>query len=322
MNDKPVICLGCAFWDTIFKIDHIPGHGAKILPEKAVQAASGMATAAAATIARLGGNIEIWARIGDDPAGDSFLQDLSMEAIRTDRIRRIPGARTAYSTILVDRFGERLVVPYTDPSLDPDPRWLPLDQVAEAAAVLVDMRWLEGAEALLTEARRHGVPTILDADVAPPDELRQMIRLADHVLFSEPALLSLAERRTPGEALLEVTQKLEANVVGVTLGAAGALIWEHGGSEGTLSEFPTIPIHAVDTLNAGDVWHGTYAYGLVNGWDLAHRVRMANVAAAMKCEHFGGRLGAPRLPELVERARTFYQGSTRAHSAEVDPAHR
>ncbi|WP_114947181.1 PfkB family carbohydrate kinase [Microvirga calopogonii] len=310
MNDKPVICLGCAFWDTIFKIDHIPSHGAKVLPEKAVQAASGMATAAAATIARLGGNVEIWARIGDDPTGDSFLHDLSREAIRTENIRRIQGARTAFSTILVDRFGERLVVPYTDPSLDPDPGWLPLDRVREAAAVLVDMRWLEGAKALLAEARRHGVPTILDADVAPPDELREMIGLADHVLFSEPALLSLVGGRSPAEALMEVAPNLEADVAGVTLGAAGALIWQRGASADELAAFPTIPIHAVDTLNAGDVWHGTYVYGLVNGWNLARRVRMANVAAAMKCEHFGGRLGSPRLPELLERSRALTDEKT------------
>ncbi|EIM28977.1 PfkB family carbohydrate kinase [Microvirga lotononidis] len=307
MNVKPVICLGCAFWDTIFKIDHIPDHGAKVLPEKAVQAASGMATAAAATIARLGGDVEIWARIGDDPTGDSFLHDLSREAIRTDHIRRIAGARTAFSTILVDRSGERLVVPYTDPSLDADPSWLPLHRVAEAAAVLVDMRWIEGAKVLFAEAQRHGVPRILDADVAPPDELRQMITLADHVLFSEAALLSLAESRSPRDALLDVAQHLDAEIVGVTLGAAGALVWQRGAPEGTLSEFPTLPVHAVDTLNAGDVWHGTYVYGLVNGWDLPTRIRIANVAAAMKCEHFGGRLGSPRLPELFERSRTLLQ---------------
>ncbi|MBA1157424.1 PfkB family carbohydrate kinase [Microvirga mediterraneensis] len=307
MNDKPVICLGCAFWDTIFKIDRIPGHGAKVLPEKAVQAASGMATAAAVTIARLGGKVEIWARIGDDPTGDSFLHDLSNEAVRTESIRRIPGARTAFSTILVDRFGERLVVPYTDPSLDADPGWLPLDRVAEAAAVLVDMRWREGAKTLLAEARRHGVPTLLDADVAPPEQLREMIALADHVLFSEPALLSLASNRSPRDALMSVAQDLEAEIVGVTLGAAGAMIWQREASEDIVSEFPTIPIEAVDTLNAGDVWHGTYAYGLVNGWNLARRVRIANVAAAMKCEHFGGRLGSPRLPDLLERSRALVQ---------------
>ncbi len=305
MNRKPVICLGCAFWDTIFKIDRIPSHGTKILPEKAVQAASGMATAAAVTIARLGGNVEIWARIGDDPTGDSFLQDLSREAVRTDRIRRVQGARTAFSTILVDNAGERLVVPYTDPALDPDPGWLPLHEVSNAAAVLVDMRWIEGAKAVLSEARRHRVPTILDADVSPPEALRDMIALADHVLFSEPALLSLATGASPRDALMTIAGSLEADIVGVTLGAAGALIWQRKPAGGVVYEYPGIPIHAVDTLNAGDVWHGTYAFGLVNDWDLSQTVQMANVAAAMKCEHFGGRLGSPRLPELLERSRAL-----------------
>lgn len=303
MNRKPVICLGCAFWDTILKIDRIPSHGTKVLPEKAVQAASGMATAAAITIARLGGSVELWARIGDDATGDSFLRDLSREAVRIDRIRRVQDACTAFSTILVDSAGERLVVPYTDSSLDPDPGWLPLHEVSKAAAVLVDMRWIEGAKAILAEARRHRIPTILDADVAPPEALRDMITRADHILFSEPALLSLSVSASPRVALEEVAAGLEADVVGVTLGAAGALIWQRKPAGRILHEFPAIPIRAVDTLNAGDVWHGTYVYGLVNDWGLSQTVQMANVAAAMKCEHFGGRLGSPRLSELLERSR-------------------
>jgi sulfofructose kinase len=316
MRQKPVICLGCAFWDTIFKVDRIPGYGTKILPEKAVQAASGMATAAAVTIARLGGNVELWARIGDDPAGDSFLRDLSREAVRIDRVRRVQSACTAFSTILVDSGGERLVVPYTDPSLDPDPSWLPLHEVANAAAVLVDMRWLEGARVLLTEARRHKIPTILDADIAPTDALREMIALADHVLFSEPALLSLAADATPREALMEIAAGLEAEVVGVTLGAAGSLIWQRSTSTaGTVSEFASMPIRAVDTLNAGDVWHGTYVYGLVNNWSVGQAARIANVAAAMKCEHFGGRLGSPRLPELLERSRALSLNASKSQGS-------
>jgi sulfofructose kinase len=311
MHQKPVICLGCAFWDTIFKVDRIPSYGTKVLPEKAVQAASGMATAAAVTIARLGGNVELWARIGDDPAGDSFLRDLSRESVRVDRVRRVQGAHTAFSTILVDSEGERLVVPYTDPSLDPDPSWLPLHEVAGAAAVLVDMRWLEGARALLAEARSHKVPTILDADIAPPDALREMIALANHVLFSEPALLSLASNATPRDALMEIAAGLEADVVGVTLGAAGSLIWQSSTSAaGAVNEYPSLPIHAVDTLNAGDVWHGTYAYGLVNNWGVAQAAQIANVAAAMKCEHFGGWLAAPGLSELLERSRSTLQCAT------------
>jgi len=303
MNDKPVICLGCAFWDTIFKVDRIPQHGTKILPQAAVQAASGMATAAAAAIARLGGRVELWARIGDDPLGDSFLRDLAHEAVSTEYVRQVPGARTAFSMILVDSAGERLVVPYTDPSLDRDPAWLPLHRVAQASAVLVDIRWMEGARAILAEARRHGVPTIVDADIAPPEDLRELTALADHVLFSEPALLSLTSQTPVKQALQETAAELRAEVVGVTLGADGALIWQRSASGPVLYEFPSIPIRAVDTLNAGDVWHGAYVFGLINAWGVSRSVQTANVAAAMKCEHFGGRLGSPRWPELLNRMR-------------------
>ncbi|HLZ66557.1 MAG TPA: PfkB family carbohydrate kinase [Aliidongia sp.] len=299
MTDRPIICLGCAFWDTIFQIDEIPRHGTKVMAEQAVQAASGMATAAAATIARLGGRVELWTRIGDDATGDAFLQNLAMERVGTDHVRRMPGRRTWISTILVDRAGERLVVPYADPALDADPAWLPLDRVAAAAAVLVDMRWPAGARALLAQARRDGVPTVLDADVAPPDLLRELILLADHVLFSEPALQSLAPGVTIDEALSAMADRLDAAVIGVTCGERGALIRRRGDPV-TLC-VPTIPIQARDTLNAGDVWHGAYALGLARGWPLEHRVRFANVAAAIKCERFGGRLGAPEMPEVMAR---------------------
>lgn len=301
-QDKPVICLGCAFWDTIFKIDRIPDHGTKVLPEAVVQAASGMATAAAIAVARLGARVELWARIGDDSEGDSFLRDISRESVDTGKVRRVPGARTAISTILVDGAGERLVVPYTDPALDTDPGWLPLHEIAGAAAVLVDMRWPEGARAVLMEARRQGVATVVDADIAPPAVLRELISLADHVLFSEPALLSLAPSRPPKGALLAMAAELDAAVLGVTLGEHGALVWQRDTAD-AVRHFPSLRVRAVDTLNAGDVWHGAYVYGLVNGWDLPRRVLMANVAAAMKCEHFGGRHGAPRLPEVLERSR-------------------
>jgi sulfofructose kinase len=308
MQDKPVICLGCAFWDTIFKIDRIPPHGTKVLPEKVVQAASGMATAAAITIARLGGAVELWARIGDDAEGDRFLRDLSGEQVGNANIRRIPGARTAFSTILVDSSGERLVVPYTDAALDADPSWLPLHEIAQASAVLVDMRWPEGARAVLREARRRGVPTVVDADIAPPAVLRELISLADHVLFSEPALLSLTTAASPRDALLQVAAELDADIVGVTLGEHGALVWQRSDAN-VVRPFPSLQVRAVDTLNAGDVWHGAYVYGLVNGWGLSLSVQRANVAAAMKCEHFGGRHGAPSLPGLLERSQNLMPDS-------------
>lgn len=307
MSDKRVICVGCAVWDTIFSIDHIPLRGGKILPRQAIQAASGMATAAAFSIARLGGPVTLWARIGDDTTGRMFIDSLSGSGVSTACIRQVPEGRTPFSTILVDRDGERLVVPYIDPSLDTDPTWLPLNDIAGAAAVLADMRWVEGARAALTEARRVGVPTVLDADVAAVEDLKALMPLADHLLFSEPALRLLADNAKPEDALLALTRHTDAKVIGVTLGERGSLIWQRDVSSTEVQHFPTPRIRAVDTLNAGDVWHGTYAYGLAHGWALADSVRAASVAAAMKCEVFGGYLGAPRMAELVRRMASTYR---------------
>lgn len=301
MSNTRIICLGAAVWDTIFSVDHVPSNGGKVLPTKAVQGASGMAIVAAVTIARLGGKVDLLTRIGDDSMGRMFIEDLAHEGVVSDGVRPVPGGRTAISTILVDRNGERLVVPYFDPMLDADPGWLPLEKVAGSGAVLCDMRWVEGARALLSQARSDGVPTILDADVAPVADLRSLIPWADHVLFSEPALASLVDISAPEQAVTEMARQLNAQVIGVTLGEHGSVIWERDDSGGKVQRFSTPRIRAVDTLNAGDVWHGTYAHGLVHGWGLERTVRAASVAAAIKCETFGGRAGAPRLAQLLER---------------------
>ncbi|KND56313.1 sugar kinase [Candidatus Paraburkholderia kirkii] len=190
MSEKHIICLGSALWDTIFRVDHIPPHGGKILPTVALQGASGMATVAAVSIARLGGRVSLWSRIGDDHTGQMFIEDLAREGVSTVGVRQLPNVRTPFSTILVDKHGERLVVPYFDPALDTDTRWLPLHEIAGAGAVLCDMRWLQGAEQLFSHARRLGIPTILDADVAPVDDLRAVI-----VVLQRPWRLPDASRR-------------------------------------------------------------------------------------------------------------------------------
>ncbi len=57
-------------------------------------------------------------------------------------------------------------------------------------------------------------------------------------------------------------------------------------------------VAAVDTLAAGDVWHGAFALALAERHDTAAAARFANRAAALKCLRPGGRSGAPTRAEL------------------------
>jgi sulfofructose kinase len=77
--------------------------------------------------------------------------------------------------------------------------------------------------------------------------------------------------------------------VSVTGGGAGAW-WLHRGQTGRDTAFT---VEAVDTLGAGDVYHGAFALALGEGQDLASARRFSAAAAALKCTRFGGIAGAP-----------------------------
>jgi sulfofructose kinase len=302
-NSKPVIAIGCAVWDTIFNVSEIPGKGVKLLPKSAKQIASGMAATAAASMARLGLPVQLWCMVGDDMTGKMLLDELRVEGVDVRNAVTVKGAMTAFSSILIDPQGERLAVPYFDANLSADVSTLPMQLIATASAVLADIRWPDAAHAAFIEARQCGVTTVLDADVGAADVLWQLCPLADHVLFSEPALLSLVDTKEPSEALMQISKKLPtAKVIGVTLGERGSLMWEADASAcGKLLFVPAVPIKSVDTLGAGDVWHAAYCYGLVSNLGLQKTVEFANTAAAMKCERLWGRLGAPTLTEVRQR---------------------
>jgi len=208
-------------------------------------------------------------------------------------VRRIPGCVSPSAAILVAPDGERLVCAYNDPRLDRDASWLPLARVSGFDAVLADVRWPEGAAAVLDAARTAGRIAVLDGDVGPPQVTVDLAARATHVMFSEPGLALVAGVGDPGASLLKFAAN-HRGIVGVTLGPEGFL-WREAGVERRVRAYL---IKAIDTLAAGDVWHGALTLALAEGADVENAARFANAAAAIKCARFGGRDGAPTRPEV------------------------
>ena len=52
-------------------------------------------------------------------------------------------------------------------------------------------------------------------------------------------------------------------------------------------------VPVVDTLGAGDIFHGAFALALGQGRSETLALRFANAAAALKCTRPGGGAGAP-----------------------------
>ena len=279
--------------DAIYRVHAIPTAATKVLATGFVESGGGMAANASVAIARLGGRAQYWGRLGDDALGTRILGQLAAEGVDVGGVRRVSGCASPSAAILVAPDGERLVCAYNDPALDRDASWLPLAQVAAFAAILADVRWPEGAAAVLDTARGAGRPAVLDADVGPPEALIDLAARATHPVFSEPGLACAAGPGGAG-ACLERIAAGHPGVVGVTLGPDGFL-WRRGGRE---YRVPSYPIHAVDTLAAGDVWHGAFTLMLGQGTDIEDAARFANAAAAIKCTRSGGRNGAPTRAEV------------------------
>ncbi len=158
-------------------------------------------------------------------------------------------------------------------------------------AVLGDTRWQAGAAHFFRLAREAGVPAILDADRAP-HERPELLDLATHVAFSMQGLQDLTGL-DDARAALEALPPIRA-WVGVTNGADG-VYFRH---DAEIRHEPAFPVDAVDTLGAGDTWHGAFALALAEGQSEGEAVRFASAAAAIKCTRFGGRNGAPRRIEV------------------------
>lgn len=295
MPSQPrIVFAGAATVDMIFAVDTLPIGPGKVLPKALVQAAHGMATSAAIAAARLGGDCTLITRIGDDAVGDRFLADVKAENVDCRFVRQFAGVPTPLSAVIVDDSGERLIIPYYDKALGEEPDWFSDDLITSADAVQVDVRWPKGATKVLSLARAAGKIAVLDADTGPIEVITALAELASHAVFSEPAALALSGARSIPEAVRLLDQRF-AGFIAVTAGPEGCF-WLEGDN---MHQARPPEVKAVDTLAAGDVFHGAFTLAIAEGSSIADAIAFANAAAAIKCTRFGGRLGSPNRADVL-----------------------
>lgn len=288
-----VICLGHAALDRLYRIEAFPPHPTKVRALEHIESGGGMAANAAATIARLGGKVELWSRIGEDDAGVKIRTGLKALGVDIRYVQMFEEGRSSTSAIIVDDAGERLIVGNRDTNMPSGTSWLPLERISKATAVLGDVRWLEGLRALFTKARAEGVTTVLDADLGAREALSEILALTDFAIFSEPALKDFSPRADLDDALARV-RGLGPRHAGVTLGARGYKWLDDDGAH----EMPGFSVDVVDTTGAGDAFHGAFTLALAEDHDAAYCARYGCAAAAMKCTRLGSRAGLPKRREI------------------------
>src|SRR6266581_201533 len=292
-----ILCIGIPVRDLTFRVSGVPGRGSKENATHLDEICGGNALNAAIGIVRLGGRASLCGPMGDvRELSSRFIFDkLAHEGIETNHLVHMPGLVTPISAVLVDPSGERTIVTFRDPELWkvqlPDTETL-LD---DCAAILTESRCAEFCTELCAEAQRRGIPVIVDVDRAM--SLREgLLNASTHLVFSSEPLQETADVADDAKALHKVA-KLTPSFLAGTRGPRGT-IWLD--EKGDIQETPAFPVHTVDTLGAGDVFHGVFALATTQKQQLRQALRFASAAAALKCTRFGGAFAAPQRAEVEE----------------------
>ena len=285
---KTVLVTGVSVIDFIFQLEEIPKTYEKFRALDSSISGGGIAANAAVAITKLGGAATLVSRLGNDEIGSIITNDLTREGVNVNFIKKYHGNKSSYSSVYIDKKGERQVVNYRDSQLPSDASWI--KNIEEHDAYLADTRWNEGAIETLNIAKKFNRPGVLDAEETVSIEA---IQTASHTAFSLNGLQSFTKQKNIKDGLHEISQ-ISKGWICVTNGEKGVFYLE----KSQLVNIPTAKVDAKDTLGAGDIWHGAFSLSLAEGNNEVNAVKFANSAATLKCTVFGGRKGFPNRNQL------------------------
>lgn len=282
-----VACVGIAVLDRLYRIGTHPTAPGKYRASDRSVVGGGVAANAAVTIARLGGRARFFGVLGDDETGRLIRAGLESEGVDIAGVQEIAGGLSPESIVQIDDQGERLIVNHASPDLFQLATRPDTEPMRNASAVLVDMRWQAGAISALEAASSLGIPGIVDCD-HDPDDTPGILESASHIVFASTTLVRWTSE-SDVERALTIAHDRTGAWVAATDGANGTTFLADDGAK----RVPAFPVDAVDTLGAGDVFHGAFALAVAEGRSVEEAMRWASAAAAVKCQRFGGRSGIP-----------------------------
>ena len=289
---RHVLCAGIAVVDMLFRVKAFPRPEVKTQASEFRAVNGGNAANAAVAIAHLGARASFSGPLGADMAGDTFLALAARENIDCSACPRVDGVPSSISAICIDGRGERAIVNYRDEGLTAARASDPDTLVANADAVIADNRFPEFVADVCRAAMKRKIPVVLDAD-EPRRDSNALLTLVSHVIFSAEGLRATAGTDHLGRALIDVRKQTTA-FLAVTDGANDVLWLD----DGELRQVPAYEVDVVDTLGAGDTFHGAFTLMLAEGMSERPAMRFAAATAALKCTRYGGILSAPTRAEV------------------------
>ena len=294
MGAYRVVGVGQCAYDIIGALDTYPQVDQKVeLSDVTLQGGGPVATALV-TLSRLGIHTAICSRIGGDLFGERIRAGLVDEKVDCSALTVDPQGTSQLAFIGVDDFGKRTIFWHRGTARPLAAQEIDQELIRSADLIHLDGLHSAAAIAAATMAREHNIATVLDGGTLRENSL-ELLSLIDHPVVSEKFARQLCSD-VPLEQSLDRMLEFGAVAATVTCGDQGSYTKEPGGD---LFHQPAFTVEVVDTTGCGDVFHGGYIYGLLQGMSLRETVRFAAACAALKARSAGGRIGIPILSEVM-----------------------
>lgn len=289
-----VVGIGQACVDILGKVPRFPEENTKSELLEVRRQCGGPASTAMVTLARLGVPAAFVGSVGDDASGRTIAATLDAEGVDGSGLRITPERTSQFAFISVSRgTGYRTVFwhrgtapPLTAGDVD-------LSRFPHARMIHLDGLMIEASLAAARQARERGMRVVMDAGTLREGSL-DLLPLVDELIASEGFARSLGGNPEAPETAVRVLQAHCPGRVVVTLGERGSI--GHDGRGFVRQE--AFDVAVLDTTGAGDVFHGAYMFGLLEGWTMDRCMQCAAAAAALNCMHLGAQEGIPDRPTL------------------------
>ena len=296
-----VLVIGSANVDFTVALSRLPRPGETVSGGTLLVNHGGKGANQAVAARRLGAEVRLIACVGDDASGRAIRESLEGEGIGVDGVGSAPDAATGTALIAVDPEGKNqiAVAPGANRALGVEQVGARRDDFGWAEIVVCQLETpLETVAWALGEARRRGVPTLLNP--APvPDRAIELWPLVDYLTPNETEAERLTGIAVAGPAAAAgAGAALRERGVGtaiVTLGAQGAIAVTASGT----THVPAFAVTVVDTTAAGDAFNAGLAVALAEGRPLAEALRFASGAAALTCTRRGAQAALPSRHEVL-----------------------
>ncbi len=281
MRKPKVTVIGSINMDMVTTTSKVPNQGETILGDAFQTAFGGKGANQAVAAARLGADVAMIGRVGDDSFGQLLLNGLEQEGICIDSVEPVTGESSGVATILLSEGDNRIIVtPGANRCVDSAYIESFRELIVQSDVVVIQLEIpLQAVDYAVTICSEEGVPVILNP--APAQTLSvETYRRATYLTPNESEY---------NELFTTFYEELEEKLI-VTQGANGVQ-WSEDGERKRIAGHTA---SVVDTTGAGDTFNGALAVALARKESLEEAITFANAAAALSVQAFGAQTGMPK----------------------------